>query len=176
MRPTIPVGPWRLAINLEETREISSGGFRPADSCTCIWCRNWGAAWQQTLPTALTTQLHRVCIDPARPSDLYPSTEAGSRFFLRVTFHCVGQVLSGPSLFRADPKLGRIRLYEVLAQDPYLSLSIAPESEIGGPPSWAIEDPSDLLQVDLRLEVPWVLEEPRPGVWLPPTGQAHKGA
>ena len=127
------------------------------------------------MAAVLTTQLHRVGIDPGRPSDLYPFNEAGRRTLLRVSFHCVGQVLSGPSLFRADPKLGRIRIYEALAQDPYLSLSIAPESEIGGPPSWALEDASDLLQVDFRLEVPWVLDEPRPSVWLPPTGRAHKG-
>jgi hypothetical protein len=178
MRPTIPIGDWRIAVDVAATRTHAATMADPPCGRQCAWCRNWTVAFAAALPAALRQELSRLGLDPARPADLYayfePASDTPDLVPTRVTYYASGAVLAGPPVWFEDPRFGATRAY---AQPPgapaSLGLSIAPAPDvyadvpaIGGP--W--------LQVDFRLDVPWRLAEPRPPTHRPPTFGRSVGA
>ena len=114
MRPTLSLGEWRIATDLVATRAIPLIVPAPACGRGCAWCRNWAVAHVEALPEFLRSQLGRMGIDPSKPTDLYAngSPEPGSGVIPhRATFHAVGKILSGPSLWIERADLGRLRNY-----------------------------------------------------------------
>jgi hypothetical protein len=166
MRPTIPLAEWRLAVAVSSTRDLQVLPGRPASDCACAWCRNWAEVYRRALPTSLQEEFHRLGIDPAHPSDLYAFAETREFVDYRVTYHCVGEILGGPAVYREDPKLGQVREYvSVRNLPPLLGLSVAYQDAVHEPAPWYFaSSEGKLIQVDVRLGVPWLLQEPRPPV------------
>jgi hypothetical protein len=163
MRSTIPLGGWRLAVDLIATRAIRQARGRPASGCVCVWCRNWRCAHAEVMPPDIHQALRRIGIDPADPTDLYADELTTNEPRCRVTFHCVGTILSGPALWRHQEEIGRLRVYHPLEREKEtIGLSVAYQKEVDARPSWAREAMTPLIQVDFRLAVPWSLSEKRP--------------
>ena len=170
MRPTIPLSRWRIALDLDATADLHRLARPPAYNCPCEWCRNWHLAAKVVLPIDISDQLRRVGVDLLAPSDLYPHSAGEKTVAYRITYHCVGRILEGPSLFREDPVIGRVRHYEELRASPaWLGLSVAYEADLASVPPWAPAGVEPLVQVDFRAEVPWLLKEQQPSVAVPPS-------
>jgi len=158
MRPTIPIGPWKIAVDLRATHEIQRRPGTPAFGCKCTWCDNWSRAWPRAFPGDLASQLQRLGIDLAHPTDFYASDEDPHGAQCRVIFHVVGKVLSGPVVWREDAKFGRTYVYSTLREHPsFIGLAVVPSHETwDDEPLIEGEKQISLIQVDFRLFVPVV--------------------
>ena len=156
MRPTIPLAQWRLAIDLAATHAVNRIDARPAPQCgDCADCRLWASDHALALPPRLATELGRLGLDLAHPSDVYLSSEPGAKpVVMRVTYHVVGRILSGPAEFRHHELSGRGRLY-VPHPDAPRDVGVAVMyQDRSHRPEWAPADLDDLLAIDLWLTVP----------------------
>ena len=158
MRPTIPLGDYRISVYLIATRALQAADGGDAIGCECAWCTNWRSVAATTLPSALQTQLNRLGINPATPSDLYAYDTHESGHLVRLLFYIVGAVQSGPPATIDDtlPDGTQVagRRYASVADAPtWIGLTVAPP--LGGVPRWAPDPTLSHLEVDFRLFVPW---------------------
>ena len=168
MRPTIPLSEWRIALDLDATRAIRAAIPPPPCGRQCHLCRNWTAGFASVLPPPLLAELRRLGIDPAAPTDLYAADQRDPLAY-RVMYHVAGRILSGPAPGHTDPVLGRMQWYHPLsARRRALSLRVFHDNDLDRPPSWQTAAMAPLIKIDFRLDVPWVLAEPRPVVEEPP--------
>jgi hypothetical protein len=167
VRPTIPLSQWRIALDLEATRAIRPG-VPPPCGRKCPQCRNWTASYASVLPPALLSELRRLGIDPAAPTDLYAADQRDPLAY-RVMYHVAGRILSGPAPGHTDPVHGRMQWYQRLsATPPWLSLRVFYHDALDVTPGWRTPEMTPLIRIDFRLDVPWVLDEPRPRIEAPP--------
>jgi hypothetical protein len=153
---------WRIALDLDATRAIRAAVPPPPCRRECAQCRNWTASYAAVLPPALRSELRRVGIDPAAPTDLYAYVGREPLAY-RVMYHVAGRILSGPAPGLTDPAWGRMQSYHpVSAGARRLSLRVLYDDEAGLNPGGPSAGMSPLIQVDFRLDVPWMLNEPRP--------------
>lgn len=155
-RPTIPLCDWRIAVHLEATRTIQNQPGTPAYACECAACSEWRKHWRLVLPPELVDQLQRVGIDLDHPTDLYAydRTQAGSD--CRVTFHCVGEIQSGPNTWRELPNGSELLHYTTLrgGQD-FIIMAIYPHRQsFLTAPAHPMPKQGELIQIDIRLHMP----------------------
>ena len=96
-RPTIPFAQWKLAVDLEASRKLQNQAGMPAYGCACDVCEDWKKLYQKIIPVQISEQLSRIGIDPKHPTDIYAFMESENGRAIRVLFHFVGKILSGPS-------------------------------------------------------------------------------
>lgn len=175
MRPTIPLADYRLAVDLDATRDLRRADAGDAVGCECVWCENWRGALSATVPAPVLTQLQRIGIDPRAPSDLYAYDTKEEGHLVRVVFYVVGAVQSGPPatidfvLPDGSREVGR-RYEAVRETTSWIGLTVAPP--LGGRPQWAPVHVGPVLEVDFRLYVPWTsaIKAP-PTHWSPPNAR-----
>lgn len=166
-RPTVPFGEWRIALDLQATHEIASAPAL-ARGCGCPWCRNWAAAWERVLPPDVVSGLLRLGIDPADPADLYASGDDPVATSYAVFYYCAGVVRDGPAPYYQDDSVPHVRdyhVYQELRRGPaWLYVLVAPQRLMHDFPfKPPVEFPvADLVQVEFRLTVPWLLDEEHP--------------
>ena len=156
MRPTVPLAAWRIAVDLEATRNVQNQPGLPAVGCPCECCANWSRVWPSVFPDGLRQQLERLQIDLAHPSDLYERWPEGGGSRCRVIYHVVGKLLSGPAAFRTLPTGAGALVYQrVVGATDTLELVVVRSAQthdahpvVDGIPV------SDLLQVELQVHVP----------------------
>lgn len=168
-RPTVPFGEWRIALDLDGTRAIASAPAL-ARGCECPWCRNWAEAWERVLPPEVARGLRRLGIDPADPADLYADGENPVATGYAVFYYCVGVVRDGPAPYYQDDTVPYSRdhqVYQELRGGPqWLSVLVAPQRlmhDFPFKPPFQDGIP-DLVQVEFRLTVPWLLDEEHPSI------------
>jgi hypothetical protein len=174
MRPTIPLGPWRLAIDLEQSRALNALETAPTRSCACDDCAYWTAYGAATLPPALAEELRRLGVSVTQPSELYricgkpvadlPVTDRRAASVraetdtMRITYHAVGRIISGPAVFIEDKRgASECRYVEIHAPGARLSMAVSPLSAIAcGPadPDWIPAGFAPVLAIDLAVRVP----------------------
>jgi hypothetical protein len=155
MRPTIPLGPWRLAIDLPATRALAARETRPTRDCGCGACRVWAAVHAERLPASLATALRRIGIDPAQPAEAYEVVERDADVGLRLGYFAVGRIVSGPAELVESPETGSGRLYHPLREaSDHLALAVAYQHTLAPPPEWLAPAPESLLAIDLYVQVP----------------------
>ncbi|CAM2809386.1 hypothetical protein SHLO109777_01935 [Shewanella loihica] len=153
-RPTIPVGTWKLATNLEATRQIQGQAGVPAYKCDCEWCTKWRHCFSEVLPNDLLDQLSRIGIELEAPTDLYRYDSDENGFSIRVVYHAVGKILEGPTQWTSND-MGEMLMYSTLREDPHLSLVVFPQSQShDAGPSFKTKKEGDLIRIDMRLKVP----------------------
>ena len=153
-RPTIPISEWKLAINLETTRDIQNQEGTPAHGCECEWCLAWKAVYKELLPEALQEQLLRVGIELENPTDLYQFEKNENSSAVRVVYHAVGKILSGPNQWKYN-ELGKVLMYQTIRENPYLSLIVFPQSHsFDASPELRDEKSGELIRIDFRLNIP----------------------
>ena len=153
-RPTIPVSEWKLATHLEATRDLQNQEGTPAHGCECEWCLNWKSVYKELLPKELQEQLLRVGIQLENPTDLYKfeSNENGSA--IRVVYHAVGKILSGPNQWQ-NHEIGKTLMYQTIREEPCLSLVVFPQSQsFDASPVFEDKEAGDLIRIDFRINVP----------------------
>ena len=152
-RPTIPVSEWKLATHLEATRDIQNQEGTPAHGCECEWCLNWKSCYKELLPKELQDQLLRVGIQLENPTDLYQYDSNKNGSSIRVVYHAVGKVLSGPNQWQNN-EMDKMLMYQKIREEPYLSLVVFPQSQ-SFDPSPVLKDGAagDLIRIDFRLNV-----------------------
>jgi hypothetical protein len=154
MRPTIPLAEWRLAIDLEATRAMTVEAAFPARGCGCDDCVQWAAIHGSALPASLLAELRRIGVDPSRPSEAYTLGRDDKGRTLRVTYHCVGRILSGPAEWAPTAERSKGRQYIAHpASTGRLALAVGYLESFQSIPAWAAAFGKPLIAIDLWLEV-----------------------
>lgn len=153
-RPTIPLGEWKVAIHLEASREIQNQKGIPAYNCDCEWCFNWKHCLSAVLTSGLEAQLSRIGVDLLHPTDLYKYDTSDQDSSIRVVYHAVGKILSGPNQWTSN-EMGETLMYRTIRAAPHLSLVVLPQNQ-SSDESPVLKDKSsgELLRIDLRLSIP----------------------
>jgi hypothetical protein len=159
MRPTIPIVDWKIAVDLKQTSAIQQHPLMSATNCNCDFCKNWLLVFKEVLPAYLIHQLERLGISPQHPADSYGSAPKDGEVEYRVWYYVVGKILSGPNGWKQDQSLGEIRNYIALSDSPrFLSLVIQQQKQFHDQvPDFSEEVLRDLIQIDFRLSIPWVI-------------------
>jgi hypothetical protein len=106
------------------------------------------------LPESLQHELRRIGIEPSRPSDLYILTNEDTHLGIRVSYHCVGRIVTGPPEFRQAPDSSLGRHYEPLSEMPdHLSLAVAYQESLSALPGWAEPTMQPLIAIDLYVQL-----------------------
>lgn len=158
LRPTIPLSEWRIATHLEATKGIQNQPDTPAYMCQCEYCSIWAESSEDILPTELNGQLQRLGINPTKPTDLYSYDSSAEGTSIRVVYHVVGKILSGPASWSEHPEMGTMLQYKELRNSPYLSLVVLPQKDSVDQSSPVLNSTGhgDLIRLDLRLDIPAV--------------------
>ena len=152
-RPTIPVHKWKLAINLESTRLIQNQKGTPVYGCECESCINWKANLDDVLPIKLKKEMVRVGINLKCPTDLYEFKSNKGQPNIRVLYHAVGKILSGPNQWKATEH-GRSLTFDTVRNEPHLAMAVLAQNEsLEQAPSFQKSFDGELLQIDLRLQL-----------------------
>ena len=115
-RPTIPFFQWRLAVDLERTREIQNQPGMPAYGCTCDFCSRWKQGQARILTAPVLDALHRIGVSPMTPDELYEG---------RAVYHVVGRILSGPDIEIFHAGLGEhLQHYVEVARSPWVGARV----------------------------------------------------
>ena len=154
-RPTIPISEWKIAAHLEATRNIQNQEGTPAHGCECEWCLNWKSCYKELLPVELQEQLLRIGLQLGNPTDLYQFDSNEHSSSIRVVYHAIGKILSGPPNQWQNNEVGKMLMYQTIREEPYLSLVVFPQSQ-SFDPSPVLKDKAagDLIRIDFRLSVP----------------------
>lgn len=171
MRPTIPFGPWRIAVDLPATRIIETLPGREAIGCECVWCRNWSAVYERALPSSIRSQLSRLGASPAQPSDSYPYQD--HPLVYRLLYHCVGRILSGPNSRIEFQLPGREQDDSFESGANFVRIAEAPAdvsavvwyettAHHGPQQRWPTAAVEPLIRIDVLAVAPWGLEEAMP--------------
>ena len=121
-RPTINFSQWKFSVDLKETKSIQNQDGLPASGCDCKDCSAWRKHYRYNFPDDLLTSLNRIGVDLNHPSDCYGSNEN-----LRVIFHFVGEIQSGPDFKIFDKKINaNIMNYVPIRKEPCLSVMVLP--------------------------------------------------
>jgi len=129
---------------LPPTPRAGAGG---ADTCTCVWCRNFVQVRERAYPPRFLAFLESVGIDPLKDGEVYHNGEMqpGAHYY-GGWFHFVGALETTGDFATVDLGPGF---------RAYLCRKSAPELV-------ALEG-LGLVQVEFQAEgVPWVLEEASP--------------
>lgn len=154
LRPTIPVDKWKLAVNLESTRQIQNQKGTPAYGCECKSCANWRASLDEVIPTQLREEMTRVGINLKCPTDLYEFESNNGQSSIRVLFHAVGKILSGPNQWKAT-EFGKSLLYSTVSFEPNVALVVIAQNEsLEQAPVFQKSANGELIQIDLRVQLP----------------------
>lgn len=152
-RPTIPISEWKISVHLAATREIQNQKGMPAYACECEWCANWKQCLFDVLPKEIIEQLARIGVQLEHPTDLYEFDSSKNGTSIRVVYHAVGKILSGPNQW-VNNDMGKMLMYHSISKQPYLSLVVLPQSQyFGQAPALTNSAAGDLLRIDFRLEI-----------------------
>lgn len=144
------LGGYRLAVDVERTREYYAAHPLPWVTCTCGGCRNFAEA-VKLLPDAVKTFFDRLGVDPEKPAETswFPGTKAVANG--DAWYHVCGTILE-----RKEPGENQ-RFLEWLDVTEKFSASFGPEC-------WLLPEdfPRPCFQMDVAFQLPWVLEEENP--------------
>jgi hypothetical protein len=156
IRPTIPISEWRIATHLEATKALQNQSGTPAYNCQCEWCQIWAECSSHILPAELKSQLERFGIEPTDPTDLYRFDSSAESVSIRIVYHAVGKILSGPACWSEHPEVGAMLQYKELRKSPYLSMVVLVQKDSvdQSSPEHHSTGHGDLIRLDFRLEIP----------------------
>jgi len=153
-RPTIPFASWKLTIDLDRTKEIQGHKSTPAFECKCDLCMEWKLVHREVIPAKLLNQLARIGVDLNAPTDLYGSGAGLEDRTIRVVFHVVGKIISGPIGNSYDDQFEYdIFKYEEIRKNPPLIIRVLPEPKSNASAPTSMNRPiPGMLCIDMRLD------------------------
>ena len=103
----------------------------------------------------LQHELKRIGIELEHPTDLYKYEEKDNGSYLRIVYHAVGKILSGPNQWKEHPGLGETLMYHTVRKSPFASVVVFPQNQsFDAAPVLKDESAGDLIRIDFRLFVP----------------------
>lgn len=158
MRPTIPLSDWRLAVDLDASRSIRRQTGHPAEGCACRACTTWRKLSTNVFPKSLATELERLGVEKANPTDLYIFDETNSALDFRVIYHIAGKILSGPSPWLHENELDDVRdskmhyYHQVQSEPSWIGLRVSTKRDsFEYAPELPNDTGSDILCLDFGL-------------------------
>ena len=132
--------------DVEATRKAHDGiDFGGAEACDCYLCRNFLLTRPEVFPAEILDLFVRLGIDHRKEAESYHIAPIAPGLHLYgAWYHFVGQIIQQPD--------SPAKLSEHSTIDFIVGRSLAAESFANQP----------LVQVELRLEVSWLLEEEEP--------------
>lgn len=144
------LGGYRLAVDVERTREYYAAHPLPWVTCTCGGCRNFVQA-AKLLPEDVKALFAALGADPEKPAETcwYPGTQTKANG--DAWYHLCGTILR-----RVEPG-EKMRFGEWLDVAENFRAAFGPECDL------LPEDfPQPCFQMDVAFQLPWVLEEKNP--------------
>jgi len=147
------IGRWELDIDPVLTADCFAR--YPKDAlCNCEGCRNFRALGENAFPIPFRALAAELGIDLSKPSELgHYDTGPGSLHDMHGWFHLVGSIRSGHDAKRRVAENSWCADDEPLLGLPELGftnrIALLPEAFKGQP----------IVQLDFRMEVPWVLDD-----------------
>jgi len=152
VNPTIPLLEWKISSNLKASRIIQNQEGLPAYNCKCEWCVFWKLNYFEILPEALMAQMKRLGVDLLNPTDLYKFGGTKQEPELRITYHTVGKVLEGPSVW-VENELGNYLSYYLIPNYNHIGVVLMTASSSSAfHPSYSGTS-GEVLIIDLRLKI-----------------------
>ncbi|MHB0998634.1 MAG: hypothetical protein ACYC27_05250 [Armatimonadota bacterium] len=142
---------------LQAYAETSIGS---ADSCKCLFCRNFVAARESIYPDEFRTLLERLGIDYRKDAEIWEASPDGSCIrFYSGWFHFIGTIVSlneqkKPSHHTLRQTNTKLLGGEELIGDSF-ALSFKDKADLAHPSFKG----HSLVQLEFSVEVPWVLNE-----------------
>jgi len=150
-RPTVPIDSWKIALNLQDTKSIQRDSKAPAYNCECNLCQSWKTQYKEILPQSIFLELRRAMVDLDYPTELYEYGKENGNSLVRIHFHIVGKVLSGPQPSQPT-ELGRHLHYSEIQQTPFVSISVIRHSEsYEYQPEYKKNKSGEVILLDMRL-------------------------
>ncbi|MFC3192746.1 hypothetical protein ACFODZ_00705 [Marinicella sediminis] len=129
-RPTIPFAQWKLAVDLKATRKLQNQAGMPAFGCACDVCADWKKLYKKIIPGQMSEQLNRIGVDQQHPTDIYAFMESENDRAIRVLFHFIGKILSGPGAQTFCNKVhGQIMNYVPQGYENFFSIMVLPANQ-----------------------------------------------
>jgi hypothetical protein len=153
---------WYVASDRSLTARFSKAGV--ADRCRCVWCRNWIAGRRTHVPFSTAFALRRLGIRLTAESDVYQQALADDGVLYRAVYWCVGKIISGEDCWTlTGPGTWTARLKTLRSWPNYIAVGVSAEGRRRlESPGWAGAGQLPLLQIEMRVVLPWLLEEPLP--------------
>ena len=154
-RPEINFSEWKFSVNLTESRAIQRQEGMPAYGCTCSACTAWKQYYRSNLPEDILLSFERIGIDLDHPSECYGHETESGVHTLRVIFHFVGVMRSGPAPQVYDSTIREtIMNYVTIRQEPRLSIMVLPSKKSFEPsPVQKNGNQDGILCIDMRLDL-----------------------
>lgn len=154
-RPTIKFADWVFSVELEATREIQGQAGTPAYNCKCDACEAWRFNYSSNLLEELIVSFERIGIDLSQPTECYGSRCGNHSFDLRVLFHFVGKIKSGPDSTIFDSRINDfIMNYVAIRKEPWLSIMVLPcGKSFEARPKRSDGSELDIVCIDMRLSL-----------------------
>ena len=137
---------WILDCDVEATRKAHDGiDFGGAEACDCHLCRNFLLTRPEVFPTEILELFMRLGIDHEKEAESYHIVPIAPGLHLYgAWYHFVGQIIQQPD---SPAKLSEHTTIDFMTQRDLAAKSFANQP---------------LVQVELTLEVSWLLEEEEP--------------
>lgn len=151
-------GVYRIDVDLERTQQwYAAQSLSGIDDCNCAGCRNYRAAIGQ-FPREIREFLEKLGIDPAFPAEMTAYVSKNHVTYYQGFFHLCGTVQEGKEPFvQVAPKAFQVH------PDYFLDLGGGCKAFFSNHIGLLREDfPRPVIQVELDLYLPWVLDEKDP--------------
>ena len=142
-RMRMNIGQWKIDVDVEATRAFYAGAPALLVPCDCAGCRNFHRAIG-FMPLGAVAMLRGMGVDPLNPAEqwVYGPSQGECTLLYGAFWHMCGRILSGPRGQRCTGEADGV-CYSIGTQ-----CALVPEGF-----------PEPVLQVDMTMKLPWVLEE-----------------
>lgn len=143
------IGCWTLAVDTVQTASFYEQHHQITEDCACIHCANYVNACLQ-FPPGTAQFFASLGIDSHKEGELMYLTKQDDGSHLYSGFyHLVGQLLEGPDCWQLTTLDGHVSVAELMRVGFTENLALVPA-----------HFPRPVLQLEVELAIPWVLEQP----------------
>jgi len=154
----LTIGPWQLRVDPAATRAAHATPDAAGESCQCRECRNMDAAFAlpDAVPAELRALLAALGAEHATWARRFHVDALDSGLHLYGGWlHVVGELVAGPE---CRTPIGDGAIFELALEPLGARAAVGFSRTIQLPPDVLAGRP--LVQVELQVELPWVLAEP----------------
>lgn len=153
-------GPYALDVDIQKTRLFYQEANNVSAGCSCPGCRNFEKAIE-VLPDEIKNFFDALGIDGKKPAEVYVNTvNADGLVSYGGFYHLCGRLLRGESAWETVKSNQKIT---VSRWDISKAYSISKDFHISFQENCCLVEagcPKPVLQLEMEINVPWVLDEP----------------
>ncbi len=145
---------WQFEFDRELTQktyqETAQGG---ADMCICANCKNFSAYREHVFPAEILDLFDKIGIDYKKEAEIWEIDLSDGLHQVFGWFHFKGRMLSGKNVLIKLPN-GKGGTYDFTELSDKFAIGFSEASDLS-----FFEDEANLVQVDFRAKIPWVIEK-----------------